>query len=521
MPSKLIKIGNGDKRDLFTIETMEHGQAEPYVTLSYHWTLPESQPPRIAAGRWNQTNSLPKCFQDALNITRAAGLRYLWISSLCSEEGEVIRDVYVGAQFNIAAINVRTSEDALVSLRRNQDLVPIIKPAWTGFPRDRSIIIHDPYAFTNTVHSSPLFDNPQFHQQLFLSPATLFCTENQMWWQCCDGKVYNEGFPEGDGFTNGTAFATPSEIEPKSVMLLDRPHPEYPSGYEKSERRVAMWTAFITNYTKSIMPASGDRLSPIAEAALFLREGIIGSDLGGNSAVYHSGMWSEHFIEQLTWRPALAALKRANIRRYKAGYPIPTWSWASIDGPVTYSFPRLDSSPCYSPILWPSPRPQPIAEVISAELDGIDTAGRASNESQCALCLRGILIKIEPNKSTHNRSLPTTPRPHFSPTTTSHVQPITADDIRIGTSILFDCLEEVELAQGAPSGEYMALPLFAHCFKKSPCTCMMGLVLRPSLTRRGAYTRAGTFKYEHPGKRLDLELLGLTGGVNGRTILLV
>jgi hypothetical protein len=67
--------------------SLPQGEAANYIALSHCWgsdqnltteraTLPE----RLRGIGWD---TLPKTFQDAINITRMLGIRYLWIDSLC------------------------------------------------------------------------------------------------------------------------------------------------------------------------------------------------------------------------------------------------------------------------------------------------------------------------------------------------------------------------------------------------------------------------------------------------------
>ncbi|KAF2446745.1 HET-domain-containing protein, partial [Karstenula rhodostoma CBS 690.94] len=107
---------------------------------------------------------IPRTFNDAMKITRALGLRYIWIDSLCiiqddeqdwQHEAMRMAEVYRGSYLNIAAID---------SLNCNG-----------GFE----------------VFSSPLNVRGWVFQELILAPRVLYCGRRQMYWQCSE-KVYSE-----------------------------------------------------------------------------------------------------------------------------------------------------------------------------------------------------------------------------------------------------------------------------------------------------------------------------------------
>jgi Heterokaryon incompatibility protein (HET) len=92
-PSQLMDV-NTHSSELDSVNLVErdkvrerHGnEPVPYLTLSHVWgdesffTLTESNFQDVKAGISLQ--SLRPCFQDAINITRRLGKRYLWIDSL-------------------------------------------------------------------------------------------------------------------------------------------------------------------------------------------------------------------------------------------------------------------------------------------------------------------------------------------------------------------------------------------------------------------------------------------------------
>lgn len=87
VPKRLIEIENNETQTVRLVELSSASQLQ-YACLSHCWG--QVRPKHITnsgtlAPNMNAipVSELPKSFQDAIEITRAIGLRYLWIDSLC------------------------------------------------------------------------------------------------------------------------------------------------------------------------------------------------------------------------------------------------------------------------------------------------------------------------------------------------------------------------------------------------------------------------------------------------------
>jgi hypothetical protein len=87
------------------------------------------------------------------------------------------------------------------------------------------------------------------------------------------------------------------------------------------------WSRTVQDYSNRDLSHSEDKLTAISGVArLFLD--VIKASEGGGQEIYHAGLWSSEFVSGLLWRVESDDAKRP------AMYRAPTWSWASIDGPV-------------------------------------------------------------------------------------------------------------------------------------------------------------------------------------------
>jgi len=87
LPTRLIAVGGKDE-DPCLYESLEK-EAGRYTALSHCWGSPENRPPSTTTANlalrkqsipWGE---LPPTFSDAVQLTRALGVPYLWIDSFC------------------------------------------------------------------------------------------------------------------------------------------------------------------------------------------------------------------------------------------------------------------------------------------------------------------------------------------------------------------------------------------------------------------------------------------------------
>ena len=117
----------------------EHGK---YIALSHRWGEDEHRRP-LSTTNGNQKalcesinlKELPKTFQDAVEVTRILGIRYLWINSLCilqdddkdwETESQRMKAVFANAFYTIAATSAKDSWDGFLvckSIKRSVKLV--------------------------------------------------------------------------------------------------------------------------------------------------------------------------------------------------------------------------------------------------------------------------------------------------------------------------------------------------------------------------------------------------------------
>lgn len=194
MPTRVLHLG--DNNELRLVET--NGSIDsPYVALSHRWgNLTEDQKFCLKTdniGSFKKDipySSLPKSFQDAVRVTSAIGISYLWIDSLCiiqddkgdwEEQSSKMEDVFSFACCTIAATSATSSLAGFLGERIPRNCA--VLEAATG-PLYLSQAIDD---FELDVEEGVLNSRGWVFQERALSRRTIHFTSTQMYWECGNG----------------------------------------------------------------------------------------------------------------------------------------------------------------------------------------------------------------------------------------------------------------------------------------------------------------------------------------------
>ncbi|KAF3809524.1 hypothetical protein GCG54_00012808, partial [Colletotrichum gloeosporioides] len=154
-----------------------------YVALSHCWG--HHQPAKTTKA----TLDLPKTFQDAITVTRALGIDFIWVDSLCiiqddpddwAKEASQMASIYRNAYITIAATSAAGGEEGFLYDRRRRiykstvELSGKIRHFFT-----RCFIDHSPFSRHDKTISSrplPLITRGWCLQEQILSPHLVHFT---------------------------------------------------------------------------------------------------------------------------------------------------------------------------------------------------------------------------------------------------------------------------------------------------------------------------------------------------------
>ncbi|OTB00252.1 hypothetical protein M426DRAFT_30105, partial [Hypoxylon sp. CI-4A] len=323
-----------------------------YVALSHCWgtKLPECLTTR--ANIVDQKNnipwsSLPKSFQEAVLFTRRLGIHYLWIDSLCiiqrdkedwlREAGRMFH-VYQNAFLTLAASHAEDSSKGLFS-----SLAP-------GRQLQLGTIQHDNEKFqlyaqqsfsdiTNLFlydRSEPLFKRAWTFQERLVSPRVLYFTKDELVWECYSTTNCECGF-HGDGPYKATNLKVQHINSILNNDSTSKAYIKYLTGlpYQSSKEKKDLkteaqktWRKVVQFYSQLQLTNQTDKLlaiGAIAEQTKAIRK----------SQTYLAGLWSGSLDLDLLW---VCKRNTGNQRQRSQEYIAPSWSWASVPGPVDYAW---------------------------------------------------------------------------------------------------------------------------------------------------------------------------------------
>lgn len=331
LPTRVISVGN-DKVSPRLVITEPNQQAH-YAALSHCWggkTPTMTTLSNLETYTVSLPKDLPQTFQDALNVARALEIPYIWIDSLCivqdspedwKHEASLMAQVYANAHVTIFADAAPDSTSGFLSppfRKAPQRFVVQCKNDQSSSSgvhiRERGFLAQQlpfhSWSRRSGLGQSKLSTRGWVFQERLLSPRTLHFSQNEMAWECrsvCECEC------------SATSLRT---LRTTSVMK----HFLHPQDPDVSSAEANWRSEIVPAYTELDLTFASDRLPAIqglANAAQRLR----------SNDEYVSGLWRQTMKADLLWHKDAGD---GNSHRIKDG-GAPTWSWASVTGPIYYS----------------------------------------------------------------------------------------------------------------------------------------------------------------------------------------
>lgn len=410
LPSRLLHIRPGS-----VVSLCRTPQQRPrYAALSHCWgNKPSLQTTANSLRKHEQGiewESLSRTFQDAITLARALGLHYLWIDSLCiiqdsasDWEAESSRTgrIYNGAEITIAASKAPDGSAGLFTDRaqtpyiwRRGGLGLDVSPQYqkdTEDPHDPTYIAvshpgqWSPYPITTgngrtfwmalePTHEilehrrrrppadidalgMPLFTRAWYLQERLMSTRVIHFGAMELYWECnrgmwceCVGDVESNG-----SYSEMTARKLFSRLCHHSNESRDDTPPN------EHHRTAVIWHKLVEEYTRLRLTRETDRLPALSGIA---------NMLGGT---YLAGLLTAAFPCCLYWTTNTTC----NVLcRRPTSYRAPSFSWASVEGPIDYH----DWSHELMPISQSHPRSVAARLIDTGSVaHGLDPSGRVTS----------------------------------------------------------------------------------------------------------------------------------------------
>ncbi|KAF2649939.1 HET-domain-containing protein [Lophiostoma macrostomum CBS 122681] len=287
LPSRVLRIPDDPQSSGIRLLD-SRGQRGIYAALSHCWGKPPTlRTTKYTLDRYHQWGihwlSLPKTFQDAVALCRALGFSYLWIDALC-----ILQD------------SRSDWETESARMRDVYEGATLVIGASMASSDDDGFLGKRPGHFR--AKGEPLARRAWTYQERFLSRRYMSFTSQELRWRCLEGIRCECGLLEN----------IPPNCNP----------PFEPTLYT------------IKDYTNRKLTNLFDRLPAISAIAKTFQDRI--------QDAYLAGLWRQDIRQGLLWRSAPSGRKLIAGQGYRA----PSWSWASIDGSISYDLNvhRLDMS---------------------------------------------------------------------------------------------------------------------------------------------------------------------------------
>jgi hypothetical protein len=456
LPTRLLDVGV-DTPTLYLYVTEEKQTRQGrYACLSYCWgsgstcTTTKATLDQRKAGI--PMKLLPQTMLDAVNLTRALGVRFLWIDALCILQGQSEHDlldweresanmakIYNNAFVTICAAGSSNSGGGIFT-GRSPHLFTTCRIPISSRREEGEIFVtsHEELCY---LSNERINQRAWTLQERLLSPRVLSYGTDEISWLCKTSNVRE------------------SALQPTPSLLLGI----YRLFYEPDAK---FWRIVVEDYTCRDLTNPMDKLPALSGLASFCYTEI--SSRGVKDS-YLAGMWKSDLLQSLQWEArSRFPLRKAKPSARCASYRAPSWSWASIEGSVAFPSYREDGG---TQNRW--------ARIIACEVEtrGCNKFGHVSSG---ALTIRGALKKApRVELDVESPETPLLRRPPHSSEETSEVRIGTIlPDMRFSDNVLQEVIDP-------------------WCLLIEGGECSKGLLLCHINEKDSIYRRVGTFNIEN------------------------
>ncbi|KAF1974207.1 HET-domain-containing protein [Bimuria novae-zelandiae CBS 107.79] len=372
LPRRVLDLSQEPSKGIRLLEAESNKTAQDrpeYLALSYCWGIgrgvPQTTTKTLGAHKKNVLwSSLPKAFQEAVLLTRALGVRYLWIDSLCivqDDPSDKLRtsleldSIFGNALLTIAATSAVDPSQGVVapqiqtfklqatdSKRTLSKIYVREQPSHYSFkaPFSPGSHMNDwelPFNTSKQANAqTPLLRRAWAFAERLISPRVLHFTSSEMILECREGFLCECGRIADSTYDSRTTDSVKQEFASLTTRSGKRePNKRTDSlvsqfaatsltndvGTASATSALELWSYIVTEYTARNLTHDEDRLLAIAGVAKILSP--------VTNAGYIAGHWTSSTLG-LLWYPN----EGTHCRRPKQvlGRNTPSWSWASVEG---------------------------------------------------------------------------------------------------------------------------------------------------------------------------------------------
>ncbi|KAI1297049.1 heterokaryon incompatibility protein-domain-containing protein [Xylaria venustula] len=361
-PKRLVDIGAvGETMWRLILREDDKEVLIPYVTISHRWST--GQQLKLVAQnvqlytKGQSLDLLPPMFQDAIEVAKSLGIRYLWADCLCiiqdslsdweTESLEMCK-IYTNSICNISVTGFEDNSTGFLDKICDYPSLPCrVRPNW-AVQVDEGWCVLDPFFWWSQVTNAPLTKRGWVFQERFLAPRVIHLGPDQVHWECASldaCEAFPQGLPSIVESPRHTGFKRLDflfEHDALQGLVLKPAH----TLSIKEEYLLQHWCETIQAYTRTRLTEPNDKLIALAGVAQLMSLSNV-ADHSKNEKGYIAGLFKQHLLLMLEWHSDGQMFTRHEpVGTRPPQYRAPSWSWASIDGRVFYDYLplRIDAS---------------------------------------------------------------------------------------------------------------------------------------------------------------------------------
>ncbi|KAK0126295.1 hypothetical protein ONS95_007906 [Cadophora gregata] len=326
-PSRILNVGTDSN---FIHLQSSNDFPSPYVALSHCWgagnILKTTSKTLRAMTQGIEISSLSNAFSDAVRITRALGLKYLWIDALCILQDRIDDWVSESSQMHMiyshSSLTICLASDGnsgyggkqpLAEKQKVDESSPMCLTCSKGYNEFEHLCEDTP---TTMLLDSPWSKRAWTLQERILSPRVLYYSSTRMAWECGGNRTTLDIVSRMR--ENLKTLSVSTTVTTSRKRCWDTPLTKPSQEFNK------LWRDIVKEYTNRQLTFPKDKLPALAGVAAEI------ASLSGQK--YLAGLWSDDLIHSILWCRDFATTPLPPPSQYRA----PSWSWAAIDSPVTW-----------------------------------------------------------------------------------------------------------------------------------------------------------------------------------------
>ena len=341
LPKRVLNITSPTNVILY-----EPGREEvaPYAALSYCWgasgvpLITTNDNIRRHRSEGIPLSSFPETIRDAIRLAGALDFAFIWIDALCivqddpvdwAYQATAMTNIYEGCKLNIA-VSDSPDSNAGVTRRVCNSLVRVGRITGDGdiemgiYAMPKNLC---PPGISYKYDNCHLATRGWVFQETLVSTTSLYLTHQGLAWDCCTERSREGG---GDPqpavdiwpYPSGTLTNKASWAQHNRKWLADRSGSNICEDPDSPVDELRVFHQWVLYASRRNLSKPTDKLPSLA--------GIASRLTNATSSSYVAGLFREDLVVGLTWLVDRSGT--ITTRQDRA----PTWSWASIDGPINY-----------------------------------------------------------------------------------------------------------------------------------------------------------------------------------------